>query len=264
MLESQTLEVLRMILCILQARFSSSRLPGKVLQPILGRPMLERQIERIKRANRINRTILATSTEKSDDAVAALATNKGIDCFRGSLNDVLDRFYQAARLLAPEHIVRLTGDCPLIDPAVINSTIEYYLEYGYDYVSNALSPTFPDGLDVEVFRFSALETTWREAEFSSHREHVTLFINQSPDRFRVGNYSHEGNNLAHLRWTVDESEDLEFVRRIYESLHPQNPAFSMLDVLSLLEKDPKLLNINSGFRRNEGLERSLEQDNKIA
>ncbi len=249
-----------MILAILQARFSSSRLPGKVLQPLLGKPMLSRQIERILRSERIDRLVLATSTDPEDDAVAAVAAETGIACSRGSLDDVLDRFYRAALPYQPQHIVRLTGDCPLIDPAVIDGTIWFYLEGRYDYVSNALEPTFPDGLDVEVFRFFALEAAWREAMLPSQREHVTLFINQAPGRFRIGNYGHAGGDLSHLRWTVDEPEDLALVMRIYEALYPKDPAFSMEDILVLLERDPSLMKINTRFPRNEGLQRSIEKD----
>lgn len=252
-----------MILAILQARASSSRLPGKVLLPVLGRPMLERQIERIKRSRRIDRLVLATSTDAADDAVAALAEATGIGCFRGSLNDVLDRFYQAARPFAPSYIVRLTGDCPLTDPAVIDGTVGFCLDGGYDYASNALVPTFPDGLDVEVFRFSALDTAWREAVLPSQREHVTLFINQTPGRFRIGNYAHAGADLSLLRWTVDEPEDLELVGRIYEALYPSHPAFSMEDVLALLQREPSLAKINARFQRNEGLQKSLKQDQQF-
>lgn len=252
-----------MILGILQARSSSTRLPRKVLLPILGRPMLELQIERAKRSYRIHRLVLATSTDASDDAVAAVAASAGIECSRGSLNDVLDRFYQAARHLAPEYVVRMTGDCPLIDPAVINQTIAFCLDGGYDYASNALTPTFPDGLDVEVFRFSALEAAWREAALPSQREHVTLFINQAPERFRIGNYAHAGGDLSHLRWTVDEPEDLDLVTRIYEALYPKNPAFLMEDILVLLERDPTLMKINARFQRDEGLQRSLSQDRQF-
>src|SRR5215831_8692767 len=174
-----------MILGILQARASSRRLPGKVLKPILGRPMLERQIERVRRSRRMDRLTVATSTDASDDAIAALCQALTVDCFRGSLEDVLDRFYQAARQYAPRAVVRLTGDCPLTDPRVIDELIETHCREGYDYTANVLPPRqIPDGLDVEVIAMSCLETTWREAKLPSEREHVTPFIYNHRERFR--------------------------------------------------------------------------------
>jgi len=165
-----------MILAILQARVSSTRLPGKVLKPILGMPMLLRQIERVKQAKLIEQLLVATSDDKSDDPIEQLCRENDIACFRGSLDDVLDRFYQAAKPYQPDHIVRLTGDCPLIDPQLIDEVVVFCLSGDYDYVSNAFEPTYPDGLDVEVFRFPCLQQAWEEAELPSEREHVTLFI----------------------------------------------------------------------------------------
>jgi glutamate-1-semialdehyde 2,1-aminomutase len=160
------------------------------------------------------------------------------------------------------HIVRLTGDCPLIDPDVIDSVIQFYLSGGYDYVSNTLHPTFPDGLDVEIFRFSALEQAWNEAHLPSQREHVTTFIYGNPHLFRIGNYAHK-EDLSNHRWTVDEPEDLEFVNRIYTALYQINPHFRMGDILKLLKSKPELIEINKIFKRNEGMEKSLEEDKKI-
>lgn len=249
------------ILAVLQARVSSSRLPGKVLKPILGKPMLARQIERILEAKRIDQLLVATSTEPSDNAIETLCSDLNIPCFRGSLDDVLDRFYQAAKTWQPEHVVRLTGDCPLIDPEVIDGLLDFYLKGGYEYASNAVQPTFPDGLDAEIFRFTALEQAWKEADFPSQREHVTLFIHQQPERFRIGHYTN-GSNLSHLRWTVDEPEDLALVTRVYEELYPRNPAFRMADVLSFLEKNPDLATMNQTYERNEGLKNSLQEDKR--
>ena len=247
------------ILTILQARTSSSRLPGKVLLPLLGKPMLARQLERVRRARHIGRLVVATSTDGADDAVERLCREEGVECHRGSLDDVLDRFYQAALPRKPEVVVRLTGDCPLADPAVIDAVIDFFLAGGYDYASNAVEPTFPDGLDVEVFRFECLETAWREARLPSQREHVTLFIHGQPERFRVGSLR-RAENLGHLRWTVDEPADFDFVKRVYEALYPLNPGFATADVLALLASHPELAGINTGITRNEGLQRSLERD----
>ena len=251
-----------MILAVLQARTSSSRLPNKVLSPILGRPMLERQIERVRRSRLIDRLIIATSDEKSDDPLADLCRQLKVDCFRGSLEDVLDRFYRAAEPHKAEHIVRLTGDCPLADPQVIDDVITFYLDGGYDYASNALRPTMPDGLDIEIFRFSALEKAWREARLPSQREHVTPFIHSQPQIFKLGSYTTEPDR-SHLRWTVDEPADLAFVAEIYKRLYPRRPDFSTADILDLLDREPDLQKINSGFERNEGMKKSLAEDEKF-
>ena len=248
-----------MILAILQARFSSTRLPGKVLKKILGKPMLSLQLERIKHSKRIEELIVATSTEDSDNKIESLCKSMEIPCFRGSLNDGLDRFDQAALPYKPENIVRLTGDCPLIDPLIIDNVIDLCIRGEFDYVSNALEPTFPDGLDVEAFKFSALETAWKEAFLPSHREHVTPFIYQNPERFRIDNYRNN-IDLSYLRWTVDLPQDFELVRQIYEALYRQNPKFTTQDILTFLHNNPSLLQINKSILRNEGLKKSEEAD----
>lgn len=251
-----------MILGILQARVSSTRLPGKVLKPVQGKPLLELQIERLLRAKRLDRLVIATSTDASDDALAELCARLGVECYRGSLQDVLDRFYQAARKHPAQHIVRLTGDCPLADPALIDALIEFHLAGGYEYSSNTVEPTFPDGLDAEIFRASALDESWREAVLPSHREHVTQFVLSQPQRYRVGNYRGEPDCSA-LRWTVDEPEDFELIREIYDTLYPANPAFSTADVLALLKARPALATANTAFQRNEGLQKSKREDEQF-
>ncbi len=221
--------------------------------------MLAHQIERAMRAHRIERLTVATSTRSEDDAIESLCREFGVACFRGSLDDVLDRYYQAALMSRPDHVVRLTGDCPLADPAVIDQVIDTHLADANDYTSNVLPPSFPDGLDVEVFSFSGLETAWREATLPSHREHVTQYFQKNPARFKIGNVSHHPD-LSQLRWTVDESSDFDFVTRVFERLYPSNPGFGMTDVLDLLEQEPDLAKINAGIGRNEGLLKSLEAD----
>jgi spore coat polysaccharide biosynthesis protein SpsF (cytidylyltransferase family) len=249
-----------MILAILQARTASTRLPGKVLKLILGKPMLQLEIERILRSRRIDRLVVATSTDKEDDEIEALCKDLQISCFRGSLDDVLDRFYKAALQYKPENVVRLTGDCPLIDPKVIDEVVDFLIKGGFDYAANCMKPsTFPDGLDVEVFKFSALETARQEAVLPSHREHVTPFICQNPEQFQIDCYKNNVD-LSHLRWTVDEQEDFDLVSRIYESLYPENPEFTTNDILSLLNRNPLLLQINSHIKCNEGYKKSLEAD----
>jgi spore coat polysaccharide biosynthesis protein SpsF len=248
-----------MVLAILQARLSSSRLPGKVLKPILGMPMLARQIERIWRAKSIDNLLIATSTDPTDDGIEELCKKINIECFRGSLDDVLDRFYQAAQLYSPKHIVRLTGDCPLCDPDLIDRVIEFHLAGDFDYTSNTIEPTYPDGLDVEVVRLSCLEQVWHCAKRPSQREHVTLFIHQNPDLFKLGNYKNT-IDLSDLRWTVDEPLDFDLVSEIYAALYPQKSDFTTQDVLSLLEINPQLKYTNLYYQRNEGLQKSLHLD----
>lgn len=249
-----------MILAILQARVSSSRLPGKVMLPLLGQPMLARQLERVRRATLVDQLMVATSVDASDDPVAQLCAQIGAACYRGQLDDVLDRFYQAALPYRPEYVVRLTGDCPLADPALIDRVIRLCLESGCDHVSNGGEPTtFPDGLDVEVLRFSALEQAWHEARLPSEREHVTPFIYNHPERFRLAQYKNPVD-LSHLRWTVDEPDDFELVRIIYETLYPQQPEFGTDAILALLRARPELATFNTGHRRNEGYAKSLLQD----
>jgi spore coat polysaccharide biosynthesis protein SpsF len=249
-----------MILAILQARTSSTRLPGKVLKPILGHPMLSLQIERIQRSKKIDKLIVATSNDRSDSDIEDLCINIQISCFRGSLHDVLDRFYQTAIQYKPEHVVRLTGDCPLIDPEIIDKVINFYFEGDFDYATNSMAPhTFPDGLDVEVFSFTALKKAWHETLLPSHREHVTPFILQHPEMFRIGHYKNK-LNLSHLRWTVDEPEDFELVSQIYNELYPKNPTFITEDILGLINRKPSLLEINSHVERNLGIKKSAEAD----
>lgn len=245
-----------MILAVLQARVSSSRLPGKVLKPILGEPMILRQIERLRRARRIDRLVLATSVDASDDALADVVAKAGIEVSRGSLTDVLGRFVKAAAPHRPEWVVRLTGDCPLADPEVIDAAIEATLSAGADYGSNTLEPTYPDGLDVEVVRFAVLQALAAEPRSAAEREHVTLSVYRQPERFRLHSVK-QAQDLSSLRWTVDEPQDFALVERIYQELYPSNPAFNTADILALLARKPELASLNTGRQRNEGLAKSL-------
>jgi spore coat polysaccharide biosynthesis protein SpsF len=221
-------------LAILQARMTSTRLPGKVMAPVLGEPMIGRQLERLARAARLQRIVVATSEHSSDDPLAAYCEGLGHSVFRGSLDDVLDRFGRAlAAVPEANTVIRLTADCPLADPMVIDATIARHEETGADYTSNTPAVrTFPHGLDTEVMRREALEAAWREARDPYEREHVTPFIYRRPERFRIASLS-RAPSRAHLRWTVDLPEDLAFVREVYAQLYPANPAFSSDDVVAL-------------------------------
>jgi spore coat polysaccharide biosynthesis protein SpsF len=245
------------VVAIVQARMSSSRLPGKVLAEIAGRTMLERVVARARAARRVPRVVVATSVASEDDRVAALCRELGIDVFRGSESDVLDRFAGAASRFAGDPIVRLTADCPLLDPGVVDAVVARYEEGGVDYAANINPPTYPDGLDTEVFSAEALVRAAREARRPSEREHVTLYIRSHPESFRIANVRGP-SDLSGLRWTVDEPEDLEFVRAVYAALGEAE--FGMEDVVRLLAEKPRLAAANARFERDEGLRRSLRAE----
>ncbi len=247
------------VLGVLQARVSSSRLPGKVLRPLLGQPMIARQMERLVRARSMQGLVLATSTDTSDDPLAQWAEGAGVSVFRGPLADVLERFVLAARPYAPKHVVRLTGDCPLADPELIDAVIAHHLAFGADYTSNTLKPTWPDGLDVEVMTMAALETAAREATAPYQREHVTQFLLRHPERFKLENFAAELDRSA-LRWTVDEPADLELVEAIYAALYPTQPDFGTQAILDFLKKNPHWQTHNTQHERNEGLARAMAKE----
>lgn len=247
------------VLAILQARMSSSRLPGKVLLRTCGKPLLAHQIERVRRCEAVSHLVVATSTDASDDPIEHLCRELGVDVHRGSLDDVLDRFAGAARPFGPEWVVRLTGDCPLADPAVIDRVVRAAMGGGFDYVSSALHPSFPDGLDAECLRAPVLVAAASEARLPSEREHVTAFVYSRSERFRLGEVRN-AVDLSALRWTVDEPRDFVFVSQVFERLYPANPRFSMDDVLQLLDNEPILATINGGILRNEGYYKSLQRD----
>jgi len=241
---------------------SSTRLPGKVLKSILGRPMLERHLERLSRLTTVDNLVVATSAEPEDTPIVELCDHLDMDSFRGSLDDVLDRYYRAARQCGADTVVRLTGDCPLADPAVIDEGIRYFLNSGYDYVSNCMKRTFPIGLDFEVFTVVSLQRAWREAILPSEREHVTPFIKNRPERFAIGHFTRD-IDLSHHRWTVDEPEDFDFVTAVYEALYPKNPHFTVSDILKLLEDNPELSAINRHIVHGDGYRKSLRDDEKF-
>jgi len=246
-----------MVASIIQARMSSTRLPGKILKYIAGRPMLAHVIERAAESKRSDMTLVATTVSATDDPVVDFCKTMEIPFFRGDEADVLDRYYQAAKHFQVDVIVRLTADCPLLDPEVIDKILETYLEGDFDYVSNTIERTYPDGLDTEVMRFKALETAWREAEWLSEREHVTPYIYKHPEKFRIAQVQDERDNSGY-RWTVDESADLEFVREIHRLIGSRH--FSRYDVFKLLEESPGLVSGNKNIPLNEGYQQSIQND----
>lgn len=250
-------------LIILQARMSSSRLPQKVLMPILNKPMLAHQIARLQSVKTPHKLIIATSLEDSDNNIEVLCQQLGVNCFRGELNDVLARYYQAAVQFKSKNtitnVVRITGDCPLIDSDIIDDVIKQFVSSNCDYCSNCVPATLPDGLDVEVFSFSALEQAYLLAKIPSEREHVTPFIRNNPQLFSLSNYTHHPD-LSHFRWTVDEPNDFKLVTKIYENLYANKPNFKLADIINLMKEKPELTRINNHINRNEGLLKSELED----
>ncbi|MFC1911839.1 cytidylyltransferase domain-containing protein [Chloroflexota bacterium] len=231
------------VTAIIQARISSTRLPGKTLEDIAGQPMLVRVVNRTRRAKTLDSIVVATTTESADDVIVRLCEKQGWACFRGSQEDVLDRYYRVALAYKANVIVRITSDCPLIEPEIIDRAVNEFLSSypEIDYVTNSLIRTFPQGLDVEVMSFDVLEKTWRECHNPAWREHVTPYIWRHPEKFKIQNVVND-IDYSHLRWTVDTVEDLAFIRKIYA--HFQNNDFTWREVLHLLEMHPEWLEIN--------------------
>jgi spore coat polysaccharide biosynthesis protein SpsF len=235
---------------VVQARTGSTRLPGKVLMPLAGRPLLYRMLERVLAANTPSRVIVATTTDESDDVVERIAKATGVDCFRGHPTDLLDRHYHAATAFDADAVVKIPSDCPLIDPAIIDRVIDEYATHagGVDFVSNLHPPTYPDGNDVEVMSRRVLETAQIEATEPHHREHTTPFIWEQPDRFRCRNVAWESglDFSSTYRWTIDYIEDYQFLCAVYEALWTEaRPIFTMSDVLSLLDAEPEVARLNA-------------------
>ncbi len=231
----------RNVVAIIQARMGSTRLPGKVLAEIKGSPMLWHVVSRVRAARTLKQVVIATTTERADDAIAGFCREQGFFCFRGSENDVLDRYYQAAREYRADIVVRITSDCPLIDPKIIDRTVQAFLDERPDYASNSLACGFPQGLDTEVMTFPALEAAWLEADQRYQRAHVTAFLYENPKRFKILPVAADKDYSTH-RWTVDTLEDLEFVRAVYSRF--KNRTFLFQDILDLLNREPALSDIN--------------------
>ena len=249
------------IIGITQARIGSTRLPGKVLLSIKGKTLLQYHLERAKESKLVNKWIVATTHEEGSDLICDIAIKLSIDWFKGSLDDVLDRFYNAVKDHQPDYIVRITSDCPLIDPSVIDKVIKFCLEEKVDYVSNTLHPTFPDGIDVEVFKFSALEKAWNESLLKSDREHVTsyiwknsTFLNNSV--FQSRNF-YARQDFSKIRLTVDQKEDFELIKILIENIG-SNKTYQ--DYIEYLNNNQNLLNLNSKIIRNEGFMKSIEKE----
>ena len=233
------------VLAIIQARMGSTRLPGKILKEVNGKPLLAYQIDRVRQSKCIEKIVIATTVEQKDDQIVAFCEQYNVEYYRGSENDVLARYYEAAEQFGGDIIVRLTSDCPIIDPVVIDETIRYYIDHAseFDYVSNTIERTYPRGLDTEVFSEGALEKSYKDATLERDREHVTAYMYSNPEKFRIGSISNS-QNLGNHRWTVDTSEDFQLVELILSNLYSENQFFNMRDVIELLEKHPDWVQLN--------------------
>ncbi|MCK9281244.1 MAG: glycosyltransferase family protein [Melioribacteraceae bacterium] len=255
------------IVTIIQARTTSTRLPGKVLLPIVGKPMLYRMYERVKNSSLVEQVVIATSTSEDDDPITELCSMAGMECFRGSLTDLLDRHYQAGKLNNADAIAKIPSDCPLIDYKIIDKIFSFYLENHekYDYVSNLHPATYPDGNDVEIISMNALEKGWKEAKRSLEREHTTPYFWENKNIFRNANIAWESGldySSSH-RWTIDYPEDFFFIKKVYDQLYPSNPKFGLEDILELLKRKPELMQINSKYAGKYWYENHLDELNNI-
>jgi len=248
----------------------STRLPRKILKPLLGEPMLARMLERVKRAKELDAIVVATSDTPADDATAALAEMCGIEVFRGSEHDVLDRYYQAAILRQdPEGqakdfvIVRLMADCPLHDPAIIDEAVKHFTDADDVFAYAGTVSHYPEGLDFDIFTFSALEEAWKNARLPSEREHVGRYFINHPERFHALPWIAGERDDSRMHWSVDTQADFDFVTKVFEQLYPVNPCFTKDDVLALLARQPELLEINKGGTGYEGLAKSLKEDEEF-
>ncbi len=247
----------RSVIAIIQARMGSTRLPGKVLADLSGKTILWHVVSRVRHVRAVDRIVVATTLGASDDKIVRWCDDEGVACFRGSSEDVLDRYYRAALEYDAATIVRITSDCPLLDPSLVDMAIAKFQAGGYDHVS--VGGNYPDGLDTEVFSFAALASAWKEAVLGSEREHVTPFIWKQPERFRLFGFSAQEDYRA-MRWTVDDERDLRFVRAVSDGLGRRDKPFGMQEILDYLKLHPQLLEINGGTMRNEGYAKSLRQD----
>lgn len=251
---------MKKVIAIIQARMGSTRLPGKTLVEICGKPLLEHIVERVRYSRLIKEIVVATTTKQEDNVIIDLCTKMRVKSFRGSEDDVLDRFYQCVKRFEADIIVRITADDPFKDPEVIDKAIEAILDNDkLNYVSNTIRPTYPEGIDVEVFTFGTLEKAWKEAREPTEREHVTPYIWNNPDIFKVLNMENDVD-LSYMRWTLDTKEDLEFTRAIYKRLYRPNEIFLMKDILEVLAREPELKEINSGVERFAGYKKSMLKD----
>ena len=249
-----------MIGCIIQARMGSSRLPGKVLMDSgHGKPLLYYVVNQLQHCEKVKNLVIATTTNQEDDEIEKFANNNSVNIFRGKEKDVLDRYFQCAKKYSFSTIVRITSDCPLIDPQIVDKVIEQFFSGNYDFATNTLIRTFPIGTDVEVFSFSALNRAWENTQLPSEREHVTPYLRKE-ENFKIINIEND-KNISNLRLTVDRIEDFELIKEILNNISI-NP-IHLEDILELFSRKPELIEINKHINNNEGFNRSLKEDQEF-
>jgi spore coat polysaccharide biosynthesis protein SpsF (cytidylyltransferase family) len=250
------------MIAIIQARMGSTRLPGKVLMNLEDKTVLEHVVQRVKSSELVDDVVVATTIEKKDLLIVGLCANLGISVYCGSEDDVLNRYYQVARLFKADNVVRITSDCPVIDPKVISEVISLHLKSNADYTSNILVETFPDGQDVEVFTFASLTSAWKNAKLLSEREHVTPYLRNHPELFKHSILKYK-EDISQKRWTLDNAVDLDFLGQVYKHLYIKNPLFGMDDILRLIYEKPEIELINQHIVRNAGYLKSLKEDKTL-
>lgn len=244
---------------IIQARCDSSRLPGKILMDLGGKPVLQRVIERVRRSRYVDEVFVVTSIGRENLPVLRLCAEQNVRVFAGAEDDVLDRYYQMAKLIKPEYVIRVTADCPCYDWRFLDQAIDA-MKPNVDYLWDA-GETLPDGLDLEIIRFDALKRSWKEARLSSEREHVTQYVHKHPELFTIQNFVCPISGISNFRWTLDEPEDYMLIKEIYQHfLERGNEYFLTEDILELLKERPELSKLNGKYARNEGLQKSLHED----
>ncbi len=249
------------IIAVTQARLGSTRLPQKIFKKIGNHTLLDLHLIRVQKSECISKLIIATTTNPEDAEIEAYATTKRISCYRGSENDVLDRFYQAVKNEEPDYVVRVTSDCPLLDATLVDKVIRFVVDNQLDYGSNVLNPTYPDGQDVEVFKFEALEKAWNESTALSDREHVTPYLWRNSTfkggtLFQSDNFD-EGYDYEHVRMTVDEPKDYQLIKAVVEKMGMDK---TWMEYTNFILENPNIQAINSNIIRNEGLLKSIKKD----
>ena len=245
---------------VVQARMGSTRLPGKVMMDIVGKPMLWHHVNRLRKARLVNQVVVATTDQERDRPIRSFAEGNGIPYYAGSELDLVDRLYQTANKFGADVVVRVTGDCPLVDPQVIDRMLAYYADNRdrLDYVCNNSPPTYPDGLDAEVISVRALERVWSEVTDPFQREWISSNFREHPEKYVIANVEND-QDLSSMRWTVDYEDDLKFVRAVYERLHRGGEVFLMKEVLELLSREPELAEISNGHRRDQAYTEALKE-----
>lgn len=234
---------------VVQSRMSSTRFPGKIMKDVLGKTLLERMLERMQKSKKCGTIVVATSLNPKDDALEELCKKIDIPCFRGNEDDLLERHYLCAKMFDAQIVAKIPSDCPLIDPAIIDKGFDFFFENNYDFISNLHPASYPDGNDVEIFKFEALEKAYREATKKMEREHTTPYFWENPTLFTIGNFKWEKSldySMSH-RFTIDYEEDYFFIKAVFEALYPSTPNFNLEDIIDLLEKKPEIYELNAKF-----------------